>query len=136
MDALAVYNTIAWVTSNILVLTIFVSATAFVILYPLFFRFEATTAGILIWRAVLSFALIAALSVIGLFVDGRVDWWVLPIDVAWWRPTVRLVVFGFIAYTFGSLVGLVIVRRFWPSRVKIHPEGWVPVPARSFHRKG
>lgn len=120
-----VVNAIAWVAGNIVVLVIAISASAFVLLYPLLFEFEKTTAGLLIWRAVLSLALLGGLVCLGIFVDGRVPWWQYPGDVVGWRPLLRLAVYGFIAYTFASLVALLVIRRWWPDKVKTAPKEWV-----------
>lgn len=117
-----VVNHILWVAGNIIILLIFVAALSFAIIYPLLFNPKLTTGGRLVWRAIFSVAGIGLMVVIGLFVDGRSEWWELPPNILWWRPALRVLVYGYVAYSFGSLVALLFVRRFWPKQVEVAPE--------------
>jgi hypothetical protein len=121
LTGLLEWNTILWVVGNLTALSIAVSALAFSVLYRLFFNPRLTSAGASIERAVFSVAGFGVLAVIGLFLDGSVDWWILPEHTAWWRPTLRMVVYGYIAYAFGHLVYTLVVYRFFPRRVKARP---------------
>lgn len=126
-------NTFLWVSGNLVAASIFVSALVFAIAYPILFNPGLTTAGKLIWRAIFSVGGFGFLAVIGTFIDGRVEWFELPPDVDPWRPLVRVVIYGFIAYTFGSLVVLLFLRRFAPERLRTAPET-LNVEPRDLHR--
>lgn len=123
-------NTVFWVTGNLIAASIFVSGLAFAIIYPILFNPSLTTAGKYIWRAIFSVGGFGFLAVVGTFVDGRVEWFELPPDVDWWRPAIRLVIYGIIAYTFWSLVALLFVRRFHPERLRTAPEDTLNVKPR------
>lgn len=127
------FSTGVWVLGNLVALGIFFSAAVFAVLYPILYNIRVTTVGPHIWRAILSVAGFGFLVVIGLFVDSRVDWWQMPEDVAWWRPLLRLVIYGLIAYSFTSLSVVLIVRRFWPHRLKTRPlTTALDIPPRTF----
>lgn len=130
-----VVNQILWVAGNVVGLLIFVSALIFSVAYPLLFKFRETTAGPKIWQAILSTAGFGLLAFLGIFVDGRVPAWELPMDVAWWRPLVRLIVYGFIGYSYGSLVWLLVVRRWFPKKIKTAPAGLLDVAPRHENEK-
>lgn len=111
-----------WVLGNLVVLSVFLSASLFAILYPIFWDWRHwTTAGTRIWRAILSVAGLGLLIVIGLFLDGSVEWWQMPSNVSGWRVLLRLVVYGLIAYSFADLVKTLVIRKFWPERLKTAP---------------
>lgn len=129
-------NTILWVVGNLTILLIFVAAVAFAIAYPILFDVKATTGGFFIWQAIASVAGIGFLIVIGLFVDGHTQWWMLPEHTAWWRPALRFLVYGLVAWTFTRLVYLLIVRRFRPEKLKTRPdESTLSIRPRDLHRK-
>ncbi len=133
VSGLLEFSTVVWVLGNLVALGIFFSAGTFAVLYPLLFNIRVTTVGPHIWRAILSVAGFGVLAVLGLFVDGRVNWWEMPTDVAWWRPLLRLAIYGLIAYSFTSLSVVLIMRRFWPHRLKTKPlVDALDIPARSF----
>lgn len=123
-ELIVAVNHLAWVLSNVILLTVFVSATVFVFVYTILFSPGATTAGTLVRRAILSTAGLALLFVLAIFVDGRVQWYEYPSDVAWWRPTLRLVVYSFVAHSFASLVILLFNRRFRPEKLRKAPDDW------------
>lgn len=114
-------NTVFWVAANYAGLVVFIASGLFTILYIIFWNPRVTTAGWLIWSAFLAITLFGLNQVLGVWVDGRTSVYELPTDVAWWRPVVRLIAMGVVAYTFARLVTFVVVRRFWPDRVKIAP---------------
>jgi len=122
------YNHVMWVIGNLTVALIFVCALTFVVVYPVLFNPMLTTAGRLIWRLVISFLGLGFLAVLGVFVDGQVDWTMFPPDVSWWRPTIRFFIYAFVAYSFGSLIGLLFTRRFHPERVRRAPDDWMVKP--------
>lgn len=122
MDFLTTVNTVLWVAGNLIGLSIFLSALIFALAYPILFNPALTTAGKRIWRAIFSVGGFGLLAVIGTFIDGRVPWTEMPADVDAWRPIVRIVIYGFIGYSYASLVGLLVLRRFFPNRIKITPE--------------
>lgn len=123
MTGVIEFNTFVWVLGNIIAFTVFIAALVFAVLYPILFDVNLTTAGRMIWRAILSVAGFGFLVVLGIFVDGRAEWFEFPDSVAWWRPLVRLIIYGFIGYTFTSLVVLLLVRRFKPGILKTAPTG-------------
>lgn len=125
------FSTVVWVLGNVIAFLVFAAAAAFSILYPILFKVELTTGGKLIWRAILSTAGFGLLVVIGLFVDGRSEWTEMPPNVIWWRPLSRLMVYGFIAFTFSSLVALLLRRRFWPKTVVTAPDEYTGPRRRS-----
>jgi hypothetical protein len=122
LGTLEALNSWIWVASNILVFAVFVGAALFSIGYPLLFKIQ-TTGGWRMWRAILSIAGFGFLSVLGVFVDPETTpWWQLPPSVIWWRPIVRLLVFGVVAHSFASLCAYLLQRRFAPNRLVIRPE--------------
>ena len=123
-----VLNEILWNIGNLTILVIFIAATAFAVIYPILFDVKATTGGFFIWQAIASVAAIGFLIVIGLYVDTD--------DTAWWRPALRLIVYGLVAWTFIRLVYLLIVRRFRPEKLKTRPdENTLSIRPRDLHRK-
>lgn len=123
-DFCKVINTLAQVTSNVLIAYIAVAVVAFVIGYYVLFDPSATTAGKMIFRFFLSLVGIIGLVFIGVFVDpaaGRA-WWQLPPDIEPWRPLLRLVVYGYVAFTITSLAVLLWLRKYRPNRIKSAPD--------------
>lgn len=135
MDALTAFNTFCWVTANVEVFVVFTASLLFSILYPILFNPSLTTGGKLIWRAILSVAAFGLLVCIGIFIDGRVEWWQYPGDVIWWRPFIRLAVYSFIGESFVSLVVLLILRRVRPEAIKVAPEDSLNLRPRDLHRR-
>lgn len=118
------YNTTAWVGANLLVAYIALTVPVFVIAYYMLFDPRATTGGKLIFRFFLSLVGIILLVFVGTYIDptaGR-DWWTLPPDVEWWRPTARLVGYGYVAFTITSLSVYLARRKWWPQNLKTAPE--------------
>lgn len=114
------FNTFAWVFSNVLVAYIAVVLVVFVVTYYVLFDPKATTAGKFVFRFALSLIGVIGLVFISLFIDPRMgrEWYVYSGDVLWWRPSVRLVAYGYVAFTISSLVALLAVRKFRPEKLK------------------
>lgn len=124
MSILDVINPIAWVLSNLILAYIALGVVVFVIMYYALFDPKATTGGKLIFRFMLSLVGIIFLVFIGIFVDpiaGR-SWSQIAPDVEWWRPLLRLLVYGYVAFTVTSLAVLLVKRKWFPSRLRIAPE--------------
>jgi hypothetical protein len=116
------FNSFLWVSSNILLAVIFISSITFSIAYPLLFKIE-TTGGWRVWRAIMSVSGFAVISVIGIFVNPQTTpWYAIPPNTLWWRPIVRVLIFGLIAHSFASLVSYLIKRRFFPITLTVRPE--------------
>ena len=119
-----VINPIAWVLSNVvLAYTAFV-LVVFVIMYYALFDPKATTGGQLIFRFMVSLVGVVGLIFLGIFVDPAPDreWFIYPADyVDAWRPLVRFVVYGYVAFTATSLSVLLIKRKWFPHMLRIAP---------------
>lgn len=113
-------NTFAWVAGNILIAYTSIAIAVFVIGYYVLFDPGATTAGKFIFRFMLSLVGIIVLVFIGTYVDPSPnrEWSSLPDDVQLWRPMVRLLIYGYVAFTITSLAILLGVRKWSPSHVK------------------
>lgn len=117
-------NSIAWILSNALIAYIAFAVPGFVVLYYILYDPKATTAGKLIFRFMLSLVGIILLVFIGTFVDptGGRNWATLPHDVEFWRPTLRLLIYGYVAFTITSLAVFLALRKWWPGLVKTAPD--------------
>lgn len=113
-------NTFAWVASNLLLGYSAGVLVVFIMAYFYYFDPRATTGGRLIFQFMLSLVGIISLNVIGIFVNPTANniWYNLPVDVEPWRPIVRLIIYGFVAYAITSLAVLLILRKWFPERVK------------------
>lgn len=119
MDQLQTINTIAYVLSNLLVAYIATVVLVFVVLYYIWFDPRATTAGKFIFRFFFSLVGIIGLVFLGIFVDpsaGR-NWSEVPPGIEPWRPILRLVVYGYVAFTITSLAVLLVLRKWKPHRL-------------------
>lgn len=117
---LDVVNTVAWVLANLTILYIGVFVLAFVIMYYIFFDPNATTAGKMIFRFMLSLVGVIGLVFIGIFVDpigGRTP---LSYDgeAEWWRPLVRFGVYAYVAFSITTLAIALVMRKWFPHKVK------------------
>lgn len=112
-------NTWIWVAGNMVLTVILLVAVLTAVLYPIFFNPRLTSAGTRIWFTFGAIALFSLSAFLGIFIDGSVDWRTLPPFVDWWRPAFRLAVYLTVAFTFGSLLELLIRRRFFPDSVRI-----------------
>lgn len=126
-------NTVAWVTSNLLVAYISMVLVIFVVGYFILFDPKATTAGKFIFRFFLSLFWIVGLVFVGIFVDPKVgrEWFVYPGDVLFWRPLARLIGYGYIAYTITGLAILLGVRKWKPSLLRTSLDRDIVKPRKS-----
>lgn len=113
-------NNFAWVAGSILVAYIAVAIIVFVIGYYVLFDPKATTAGKFIFRFMLSLVGVIIMVFIGTYIDPSPnrDWSILPPDVMTWRPVLRFLVYGYVAFTITSLAWLLVMRKWRPSKVK------------------
>lgn len=114
-------NAVAWVLGNVVLAYTAIALIGFLIAYYAIFDPSATTGGKLIFRFMLSLAGVIVLVFIGIFVDPSPDreWFIFPeASVEWWRPILRLAIYGFVAYSISSLAWLLAVRKWWPHKVK------------------
>lgn len=124
MDALSVINSINsvfWVLGNVLIAYIGIVLLGFLVLYYIWFDVKATTGGKLLFRFMVSLLGIVFLVYLGVFVDPSSDtvWHQFPEStVEPWRPGLRLVIYGFVAFTISSLVTLLVLRKWFPQKVK------------------
>ena len=120
-DVVNAINTVAWVFGNVVLAYTAFALIAFLIAYYTVFDPSATTGGRLIFRFMLSLAGVIVLVFVGIFVDPSTDqdWSRFPVEsVEWWRPLLRLAIYGFVAYSISSLAWLLAVRKWWPHKVK------------------
>jgi hypothetical protein len=120
MDSITAINTFLWVIGNLTLGYIAFALIIFVIGYFILFNPKATTGGKLIYRFFLSLVGIVGLVFIGIFIDPVKDngWRFLPQDIEWWRPLLRVSVYGFVAYTITSLAVLLGIRKWKPHLIK------------------
>lgn len=114
-------NAVAWVLGNVVLAYTAVALLGFLVAYYSIFDPSATTGGKMIFRFMLSLAGVIVLVSIGIFVDPSPDqeWFIFPeASVEWWRPILRLAIYGFVAYSISSLAWLLAVRKWWPYKVK------------------
>ena len=115
-------NEVAWVVSNLALAYTCVVLVVFLVAYTIIFDPRATTGGQLIFRFMLSLVGVIVLSYIGVFVDPALDqsWFLYPGEelVETWRPITRLVVYVFVAFSITALSRLLILRKWFPHKVK------------------
>lgn len=114
------FNAIAWILSNILVAYIALALLVFVTGYFILFDPGATTAGKFVFRFAVSLLGVIGLIVISLFFDpshGR-EWFSYPTDVLFWRPFIRLLAYGYVAYAVTALAILIAVRKWKPDLLR------------------
>lgn len=110
-----------WIGANIFVAYIAVLVVAFVLMYYIFFDPKATTAGIMVFRFMLSLVGIIGLVVVGIFIDpvaGSGPFMGPRPDVEWWRPLLRFGVYGYVAFTITTLAAALVLRKWFPNKVK------------------
>lgn len=114
------WNHFAWVFSSVILVYIFVMLLVFVVGYYALFNPKVTTAGRYIFRFFVSLIAVIGLVVIGLFVDpqGSTRWNVLPEDILYWRPTVRLIGYIYVAFSITSLSVLLVMRKWFPHKMR------------------
>lgn len=118
------FNPVAWVLANVILAYIAVALILFVAGYYALFDPKATTGGKFIFRFMLSLVGVIGLVFLGIFIDPAPDreWYNYAAQVEWWRPAVRLFVYGYVAYTITSLAYLLAVRKWNPGRLKTAPD--------------
>ena len=105
-----VFIDILWIVDNILAFVASISIVVFAIGYFFFFDPKATTAGRLIFRFMLSLAGVICLSLLaGIFKATPESLWYL---------LSALFVYGYLAYTIISLAVFLVIRKWWPHKVK------------------
>lgn len=120
MGILESINSILWVTSNVLVVYSAVLSVLFLLTYFILFDPWKTSAGRMIFRFMMSLALVFWISFLAIFIDPAANrnWFEFPIDVSVWRPTLRILAYGFVAYSITALTGLLIIRKWFPQKIK------------------
>lgn len=116
-----VINSIAWIGANIFLAYIALAVFLFVLMYYIFFDPKATTAGRMIFRFMLSLVLVIGLVYIGVFVNpsaGNGPFSGPSDHVEVWRPVLRLGVYGYVAWTITSLASALVMRKWFPQKVK------------------
>lgn len=123
MDVIDTVNSIAWVVANLLLAYTVLALVLFVIMYYALFDPRATTGGKLIFRFMLSLVGVVGFVFIGIFIDPTMNnsWSSYPQDVEPWRPVLRVVIFGYVAFTITSLAALLVRRKWRPNSLKIAP---------------
>lgn len=120
-DILNAINAVLWVVSNVLLAYSAIMLVLFLIAYIAIFDPKATTGGKLIFRFMISLVGVISLSFIGIFIDpvpGR-DWWSFPVgEVEWWRPVLRVLIYGFTAFSISALIKLLVYRKWFPQKLK------------------
>lgn len=121
---LNVVNPIVWVIGNIFVAYDAIIVLIFVIGYIIIYDPRTTTAGKLIFRFFVSLMGLIILVFVGTYIDPADDrsWLELPHDVDVWRPVLRTIVYGYIGFSVTSLAVLLVIRKWWPDKVKTAPD--------------
>lgn len=121
MNDFAFINSLMMVTGRILVGYISLAIVVFVIAYYILFDPRATTAGKFIFRFMLSLVGVILLSFIGTFLipnSGGYTRSIPPPDVFSWITLLRIVVYGYVAFSITSLAVILAAYRWWPDRIK------------------
>lgn len=120
MDVLNVLNTVLWVAGNVELAYTSVMLVVFVVAYFIIFDPRATTGGKLIFQFMLSLMGVLILVFIGIYIDPTDEnaWMQMPMTVDWWRPSVRFVIYGFVAYSITQLFVLLVKRKWFPHKLK------------------
>lgn len=112
-----------WVFGNILIVYSAFALIVFVIGYYILFDPSATTAGKVLFRFMLSLTGVICIAYIGLIlfpVTGR-PWYVPPPATDLWWAIVRFVIYCHLAFTVTSLAVLLVIRKWFPKRIKSAP---------------
>lgn len=119
-----VINPIVWVLSNIILAYAALVLVVFVFMYYALLDPKATTGGQLIFRFMVSLVGVVGLIFLGIFIDPAPDreWFIYPVDyVDAWRPALRLLIYGYVAFTATALSVLLIKRKWFPHMLRIAP---------------
>ena len=119
-DWLNEINTIFWVSSNALVGYITIALYVFLVAYFVMFNPRKTTAGRLLFRLLFALGGVMTLVFVSVFIDNRPDedWLTFPGDTLWWRPTLRIFGYLFLAYAVTALISFMVKVRWFPHRLK------------------
>lgn len=117
-------NPFAWVLGNFIIAYIALALIVFTTGYYALFDPSTTTAGKMIFRFFVSLLGLIVLIFVGTYVDPAGDRTILelPSDVEWWRPAFRAVVYGYLAFTITSLGKLLVLRKWYPQKLKTAPD--------------
>lgn len=119
MDVFNVLNSWLWVIGNVALAYTSVVLILFIVTYYIIFDPQATTGGRMIFQFMLSLAGVMILVFIGIFIDPSANssWLELNHNVEWWRPSVRALVYVFVAYSITSLAVLLVMRKWYPHKL-------------------
>lgn len=120
MQIIDAINSFLWVGANAMLGYSSVVLMLFLVAYYILFDPRATTGGKLIFQFILSLAGLILLNVISVFIDPSRDnrWYIYPDDVQPWRPIMRFLIYGFVAYAITSLAVLLALRKWWPQKLR------------------
>jgi hypothetical protein len=94
--------------SNVLILVTVAFIGLFVILYSILFNPTVTSVGRMIRRVMIALFVLGGVTVVHAFLPETPEWW----------PVVRLLLWCYLTYAFGSFVWVLLARRFWPRRLR------------------
>lgn len=114
-----------WVVSNVLFFIGCVGIVLFTIIYGLFFKWNQTSPGRLIFAEHAVLAIVAILLFVGIFLNSTQPWYEYPanVDVLWWRPLLRTIGYaGFAIVTVIMNINLFQrLMRARPVQIEIDP---------------
>lgn len=120
LELLQQLNSVIWVLSNLTLLYIAVMLITFVVGYAVLFDPRATTGGRLIFRFAVSLLGVIGLVIVGIFVNPTSGslWFQYATSVDWYRPLLRLVIYGYVAYSITNLTVFLWIRKFRPEKLR------------------
>lgn len=123
MEIFELFNPIAWIVANCILAYISFSLLLFVIMYYVLFDPKATTGGKFIFRFMVSLVGMTGIIFLGIYVDPAParEWFLYPEGILWWRPALRLFVYGYVAFTITSLASLLVKRKWFPRSIDTAP---------------
>lgn len=116
-------SALLWVISNVVIAYDAITLIVFVVGYYALFDPSATTAGKVLFRFMVSLVGVISLAYFSLFffpLTG-VPWYVLPDTAELWWSFLRLGVYGYVAFTITSMAVLLVLRKWFPKRIKSAP---------------
>lgn len=115
------FNSVIWVISNVALAYSGIALVIFIVAYYLVFDHTATTGGKILFQFMLSLVGVMFLAFVGVFINPSPDRsWIDfdPNTVDAWRPILRLIVYGFVAYAISALITLLALRKWYPHRIR------------------
>jgi hypothetical protein len=113
-----------WTLANIELGLFFFFIAFYVVFYWLAFDIHDTEAGERIYSTLRSLFWIALLGFIGTYVNPHLPFYVYPEDTFWWRPLLRVILYGVVTLSIFRLDLLVFNR--WrhgsPMRIELTPK--------------